>query len=153
MIKTSQGGSVLSFVVIGAALVLLLVGGTYFVRQNLSVSSDNRGRNTDTTPKPSGQTDTTKEPTKSDEPAKKPEAVQPAKPTTPTPTAPQQNTAVTPPASLPQTGSVETLGAGYSCCVFDCSSYGLSALATRLCLSLTYLLQKSTIISNVGALY
>jgi cytoskeletal protein RodZ len=102
MVKANEGGSVLSFVVIGAILVLLLVGGTYFVRQKLFVSADSNGQAPDTSqPKPSDQTDTSKEPTKKDEPAKTPDASQPSNP--------QQNTASTPPAALPQTGPVETL--------------------------------------------
>ncbi|HMI08869.1 MAG TPA: hypothetical protein VK497_00525 [Candidatus Saccharimonadales bacterium] len=108
MVKANEGGSVLSFVVIGAILVLLLVGGTYFVRQKLFVSANSNGQTPDTSqPKPSDQTDTSKEPTKKDEPAKTPDASQPAQPAQPS--SPQQNTASTPPAALPQTGPAETL--------------------------------------------
>jgi cytoskeletal protein RodZ len=101
MVKANEGGSVLSFVVIGAILVLLLVGGTYFVRQKLSVNAQTTGQSPDTSqPKSSDQTDTSKEPAKKEEPAT-PEATQP--------TAPPQATTSTPPAALPQTGPVETL--------------------------------------------
>jgi cytoskeletal protein RodZ len=108
MVKANEGGSVLSFVVIGAILVLLLVGGVYFVRQKLFVNADNKGQTPDTSqPKPSEKTDTSKEPAKKDEPAKTPDTSQPTQPAQPT--NPQQNTAGTAPVALPQTGPVETL--------------------------------------------
>lgn len=41
MVRTSQGGSILSFIIIGVVLVLLLVGGAYFVRQKTQSPSGN----------------------------------------------------------------------------------------------------------------
>ena len=106
MVKANEGGSVLSFVVIGAILVLLLVGGTYFVRQKLSVNAETASQTPDTSKSnPSDQTNTSKEPTKKDEPAKTPES---PKPTPAQPSTPPQTTASTPPAALPQTGPAET---------------------------------------------
>jgi LPXTG-motif cell wall-anchored protein len=102
--KVNQGGSALSFVIIGIILVLLLVGGTYFVRQRLLVQADN-GRQTTDTPqtKPSDKTDTPEE-SKKEEPTKTPETSQPVQPDS---TA--QDTAAPPAANLPQTGPAETL--------------------------------------------
>ena len=37
MARTNQGGSILSFLVIGGVLVFLLIGGAYIVRRNTSV--------------------------------------------------------------------------------------------------------------------
>lgn len=36
MVRTNQGGSILTFVIIGGVLALLLIGGAYFVRHNLT---------------------------------------------------------------------------------------------------------------------
>ena len=35
MVRTNQGGSILGFIVIGAVMAALLIGGVYLVRQNL----------------------------------------------------------------------------------------------------------------------
>jgi LPXTG-motif cell wall-anchored protein len=106
MVKVNEGGSVLSFVMIGVILVLALVSGTYFVRQKISVSADTSGQTSDTpaAPQPE-QKDTPKEPTKKEETAKTPEASQP----TQSSNNAQQNTPTTPTAALPQTGPAETL--------------------------------------------
>ena len=40
MVRTNQGGSILNFAIIGVVMALLLVGGAYFVRHNLSAVAD-----------------------------------------------------------------------------------------------------------------
>jgi predicted lipid-binding transport protein (Tim44 family) len=103
--KANEGGSVLSFVIIGAILVLLLIGGTYFVRQKLFVSANNKGQAPDTSqPQPSSQPDTSKKPAKKDEPAKTPDTSSPTQPSNS-----GQDTAGAPSTTLPQTGPVQTL--------------------------------------------
>ncbi len=39
MVRTNQGGSVLSFIIIGVVAVSLLVGGVYYVRQQIDASN------------------------------------------------------------------------------------------------------------------
>lgn len=48
MVRTNQGGSILGFVIIGGVLALLLVGGVYFVRQQLTTPPSD----TETSPQP-----------------------------------------------------------------------------------------------------
>jgi cytoskeletal protein RodZ len=36
MVRTNQGGSILSFAILGGIMALLLIGGAYFVRHNLA---------------------------------------------------------------------------------------------------------------------
>lgn len=52
MVRTDQGGSILSFIIVGSVLAVLLVGGAYFVRRQLAVNdgaetviTDNSSRN------------------------------------------------------------------------------------------------------------
>lgn len=40
MVRTNQGGSILGFVIVGVVLALVLLGGAYFIRNNLSTSTD-----------------------------------------------------------------------------------------------------------------
>lgn len=40
MVRTNQGGSLLGFIAVGSVMVLLLIGGVYFVRQNLMSETD-----------------------------------------------------------------------------------------------------------------
>lgn len=40
MVRTYQGGSILSFVAIGSVLALLLIGGVYFAKHNLAPKDD-----------------------------------------------------------------------------------------------------------------
>ena len=89
MVRTNQGGSVLSFIVIGVAMALLLIGGAYFVRQQIDQPVSQGPVKTPEQPKPQPQ---------------KPE--QPAKPT-PSPTPPRVEKPA-PPTSLPQTPVVPT---------------------------------------------
>ena len=42
MNRANEGGSVLSFVVIGAVLAFLLVGGVYFVRQQMTAQAETK---------------------------------------------------------------------------------------------------------------
>lgn len=102
MVRTNQGGSVLGFIIIGIAMALLLIGGAYFVRQQIDQPVSQGPVKTPEQPKPQPQ---------------KPE---PAKPT-PTPTPPHvekptppaslpQTPAPTPSSELPKTGPAETAG-------------------------------------------
>lgn len=98
MVRTNQGGSVLSFIIIGVVLAGLLVGGVYIIRQQLAVF----------------------EPTQPQEPTRQPETTQqPQKPeeheTPPNSTAPQTNQSMpasgSPAGTLPQTGPAEVVSA------------------------------------------
>ena len=100
MTQGRQGGSVLSFVVIGGVLVLLLLSGVYFVRQRTSVEAV-------TIPAPapaSDQSKTQSDKAKEDEAAKeqKDKAASEAKPSA---NPSSSNTT----AALPQTGPAETV--------------------------------------------
>ena len=39
MVRTNQGGSVLSFIIIGTVMTLLLLGGIYIVRQQVGIGA------------------------------------------------------------------------------------------------------------------
>ena len=41
MVRTNQGGSILSFAILGGIMALLLVGGAYFIRQRLAPAERN----------------------------------------------------------------------------------------------------------------
>ena len=101
MVRSNQGGSVLSFLIIGGALVVLLVGGVYFARTH---ANDTIAQAT-SDQKQSHKSDETTAPKPNEEEAKpKPEATKPEV-STPKP----QPAPVTPrPAQLPQTGPAET---------------------------------------------
>lgn len=53
MVRTNQGGSVLSFVIIGVVLVALFVGGAFGVRYLLKPQTSSTGGGTAVTPAPS----------------------------------------------------------------------------------------------------
>lgn len=101
MVRSNQGGSVLSFLIIGAALVALLIGGVYFARAH---ANDTIAQAT-SDQKQSHESNETTAPKLDEEKAKpKPEATKPEV-STPKP----QPAPVTPrPAQLPQTGPTET---------------------------------------------
>ena len=132
MVRTNQGGSILSFVIIGVVLTSLLVGGVYIVHQRadarVAVTQPTPADKTTTPATPGdnapvatpGTNQTTTEPTS-------PDATSSPTPTptpsdqTPTPTTlPSGSTdtsSSTPPSStstpataLPHTGPAETLG-------------------------------------------
>lgn len=107
MVRTNQGGSVLSFVVVGIILVGLVIGGVYGVRQLLSQ------------PQPSEQTPVATQPEKTQQPqesAPKPEEKTEAPVETKPETAPQPQSTPAPigtpaPAvnELPRTGPAENV--------------------------------------------
>lgn len=94
--RTNQGGSILSYVIIGGVLALLLVGGVYFMRQQAA------------SPQPAeGPTPVADQPAKEPTPEQtQPEEVKPEASTGQP--APQQ---AQPPAAsgLPQTGPAESI--------------------------------------------
>lgn len=96
MARSNQGGSILSFLIIGSILAVLLIGGVYFVQQRKSHPAP-----APTATKPSMQ---------SNDKAKK--VVDEPKKDTPAQEAPKKEapTPATPPASeLPKTGTTETI--------------------------------------------
>ncbi len=108
MASVNQGGSILSFVLIGGVLAVLLVGGVYAVQQRSSdgatpapatpvVQSDKTATSAKDADKVAVEQNKDKDTTKSNE-AAKPEAT---KPTTAAPIAPPQT------AELPKTGPAE----------------------------------------------
>jgi cytoskeletal protein RodZ len=101
MTQKRQGGLVLSFVVIGGVLVLLLLGGVYFVRQRTSVEAINQPAPTPT----SEQTKTQSDKAKEDEAAKE----QKDKTSSETKSSTNSSSSNTTTA-LPQTGPAETVG-------------------------------------------
>ncbi len=115
MVRTNQGGSVLSFIIIGTVMTLLLLGGIYIVRQQVGIGASvpaptqpQAPTSGDDSPNPSD------EETASEQPDKEPPVATPVvpreeeKPTATPPAAtevvPQEN------AQLPQTGNAETFG-------------------------------------------
>jgi LPXTG-motif cell wall-anchored protein len=109
MVRTNQGGSVLSFIIIGAVMVLLLAGGAYIVRQQ-----SHRGTLTPAptqiskTPAPSGNKPATSTPQKPAD--KKPQSAptpQPSPALTPQPVPSSPSTPAT--SQLPHTGPAETM--------------------------------------------
>lgn len=106
MVRSNQGGSVLSFLIIGGVLVALLIGGVYFARtfaNDSVVQATGDQKQSNKSDKSDEATTTTKsddEKEKPQAPTAKPEASNPKPETKP----------VTPrPAELPQTGPAETL--------------------------------------------
>jgi hypothetical protein len=102
MAKVTQNGSVLSFVVIGGILVLLFVGGVYFVRQRTLAQPEVIPSTTGAPAAEPNKNDTPATPRK-EEPAKKDDNQSAPEQTTPNETQP--DTSVT----LPQTGPAQTL--------------------------------------------
>jgi LPXTG-motif cell wall-anchored protein len=92
MVRTNQGGSVLSFVIIGAIMAAILVGGVYIVHQQ--------------TRQPAGETpqEVVEEPPATPPVESEKEAEKPQKEETPQ-TTPQTEKEV----ELPQTGPAESL--------------------------------------------
>ncbi len=105
-VRTNQGGSVLSFIIVAVVLLLVVVGGIYLVRrttgtaQDQAVSPDASRTSPETTPAPVVPTDDKKDAT--------PPASQPSTPQNTTTPSPSKQS----PATLPQTGPVETTISG-----------------------------------------
>lgn len=108
MASSNQGGSILSFLIIGGVLIALLIGGAYFVQQrSAQPATDKAPTATQPVAQPNDAADKKDTPATDD----KKVAVEPNKeePKKEAPTATPQP--VTPPtAQLPQTGPAETLG-------------------------------------------
>lgn len=109
MTRSNQGGSILSFLIIGGILAVLLIGGAYFVQQRASRPA--------TTPAPTATQPSTQPGAQSNDKDKK--VAEEPKKDAPAKEAPKQDTTTqaTPPAAeLPKTGAAETvssvLGAG-----------------------------------------
>jgi LPXTG-motif cell wall-anchored protein len=101
MTQGRQGGSVLSFVVIGGVLILLLLGGVYFVRQRTSVEAANQP-----TPAPtSDQSKTESDKPKEDQPVKEEKKEESSSETKSSTDSSSSNTTT----ALPQTGPIETV--------------------------------------------
>lgn len=124
MVRANQGGSVLSFLIIGGVLVALLIGGVYFVR---SQANESVAQATTDQQKKSDMPEEAA-PTKTDNKDKKAED----KKTTETKpdTSKKEAPAPTPspaarPAELPQTGPAETVAAmlGVSLLVGTATAY------------------------------
>jgi LPXTG-motif cell wall-anchored protein len=104
MASSNQGGSILSFLIIGGVLTALLLGGAYFVQQR---SADSKSAPVATQP-----SDESKDPAKKEQTTPTPPATEDKKVATETPKAetpkatPQQSTPAT---ELPTTGPAESL--------------------------------------------
>ncbi|QQG50724.1 MAG: LPXTG cell wall anchor domain-containing protein [Candidatus Saccharibacteria bacterium] len=93
MVRTNQGGSVLSFVIIGVILAAILVGGVYMVRQQTSQPSGEAPQEVVEEPPATTPTEET------EKEAEKPQKEEPVQQT------PQTEKEV----ELPQTGPAESL--------------------------------------------
>jgi LPXTG-motif cell wall-anchored protein len=105
MNRANEGGSVLSFVVIGGILSLLLVGGVYFVRQQMTAEADTKPQTVSepqATP-PENEPDTQN----NDKAAEKNDQKTSAESSKPNNAAPQSSAS----ATLPQTGPAESITA------------------------------------------
>lgn len=91
MVRANQGGSVLSFIVVGVILTAVLLGGVYFVRQQTAVPVSTPSQGT--------------QPPAADP---KPSDVPKEEPTKPQPQSSSQPTTAPTPATLPQTGPAES---------------------------------------------
>lgn len=101
MTQRTQGGSILSFVVIGGILVLLLLGGVYFVRQRTSGETA-----AEPAPAPvSDQSKTESDKPKEDQAAKEEKKDEPSPETKPSTNSSSSNRTT----ALPQTGPAETI--------------------------------------------
>ncbi|HMH70298.1 MAG TPA: hypothetical protein VK502_02775 [Candidatus Saccharimonadales bacterium] len=110
MVRTSQGGSVLSFVIIGVILIGLLLGGAYFVSQQSAQPED-----TAVQPPTSAPEQTKPSP---DEPATPPAPVRKDDKPANTPVTPQPATpSVT--HELPKTGTKEVFGTLFVLAIFS----------------------------------
>jgi LPXTG-motif cell wall-anchored protein len=99
MVRTNQGGSMLSFVIVGGVLIALLIGGVYFIRNRASV----------TVATPSSDQSQTEESAKmATKPDEKEVKSQPdtAKPQ---PQVSSSSESAARPSELPQTGPAETI--------------------------------------------
>ena len=114
MASSNQGGSILSFLIIGGVLVALLIGGAYFVQQR-STASDSEKDPVVTQPaaQSTDATDKKQAPASQD----KKVAVEPKKDEAKTEATPKEEVPkptaqpVAPPATqLPKTGPAETIG-------------------------------------------
>lgn len=107
MASSNQGGSILSFLVVGGALAALLVGGTYLVQQRATQSATNQPPVVvQPTNQPAGEGDKKVTPPAEDKKVavepKKEEAQKEAPKTVP-------QTATPPATELPRTGPVEMI--------------------------------------------
>lgn len=100
--RTNQGGSVLSFVIIGAIVGLLLIGGVYVARQQTAQPEP-------LPPQTPIQKPETKKPSES---KKQEKETTPSHSSTPQSSSPQTAPQPNPPSTnnLPQTGSAENIG-------------------------------------------
>lgn len=103
MARSNQGGSILSFLIIGGILAVLLIGGAYFVQQRTSHPAAPAPAPTTTQPstQPSAQSND-KDKKVAEEPKKDTPAQEAPKKESPTPATP-------PAAELPKTGATETI--------------------------------------------
>lgn len=109
MARSNQGGSILSFLIIGGILAVLLIGGAYFVQQRTSHPAPTPApTTTQPSTQPSAQS-SDKDKKVAEEPKKDTPAQEAPKKEAPTPATP-------PAAELPKTGATEAissiLGAG-----------------------------------------
>ncbi len=114
MVRTNQGGSVLSFIVVGIVAVLLLIGGAYAVRQQSNTQPElTQPRGTTTPPqetnKPSPSD--THDKNKATESEKKNEKQSNETEQQSAPAQPMPVSGLGDGGELPQTGPRETLGA------------------------------------------
>lgn len=108
MVRANQGGSVLSFLIIGGVLVALLIGGVYFVRNRANDTIARATTDQQKKPDSSHETMTTKSDDKkagSKTTETKPDA---SKQEAPAPKPSSTPPAASRPAELPQTGPAET---------------------------------------------
>lgn len=106
MVRTSQGGSVLSFVVIGFILIGLLIGGAYFI------SRQSAG---DTLPQPPTSAPEQQKPSPSDESSTSADKDDPGSKTP----APQPASSPATSQELPATGTKEVLGTLFMLAIFS----------------------------------
>jgi LPXTG-motif cell wall-anchored protein len=113
MARSNQGGSILSFLIIGGVLAVLLIGGAYFVQQQSARSIADKNK-TPVATQPAAQSNESADKKNTPATENKKVAVEPNKEGAAPKTAPQPTT---PPATqLPKTGPAEMvsslLGAG-----------------------------------------
>jgi LPXTG-motif cell wall-anchored protein len=112
MVRTNQGGSVLSFIIIGVILTILLAGGVYIVRWQVTGSNPSQStpisQQPPTTP-PQKETPGDSGTSHQQEPPAK-EKTDPTTQTQVPQTAPVSGENNSRTAALPQTGPAETIG-------------------------------------------
>lgn len=105
MVRTRQGGSIFNFIIIWVVLALLVIGGVYFVRQQLHSGITKTSAPTTSDKSKQGNDKSKNNGTSGSQPApSSPPASAPAPSQSPTSSAP-----ASPSKTLPQTGPAETL--------------------------------------------